>query len=538
MLFGAVAFVLLIACANVASLLMARASVRSQEFAVRAALGAGRARVIRQLLVEGLLLACGGGALGALLAEWTVNWIAHTSALALPRIAELRIDGVVLGFTLAVSMTTGTLSGLMPSLWASRRDLVEALRERGAAAALGSRRQNALGLSTRSLLVMGQAALSVVLLIGAALLMKSLVRLEQVNPGFEPDNVLTMQVSLPLARYNTAQKRAKFFGEVVRQIDSVPGVHSAAVTWMLPMTGYASSPIAVVEQPPIKFNTRPLSIIESVTPEYFQTLRIPLKRGREFTRDDVQSSPPVAVISENLARRFWPAYPNGENPVGQHIFVGADPQPVQIVGIVADVHQASLDTLSQPELYLPYAQRPFQSAMLAVRTQGNPSQFANVVRKRIQAIDPDQPVSAVKAMTEVVHESLGQPRLMALLIATFAGLALLLATVGIYGVVSYSAAQRTREIGVRVALGAQRSDILRLILGQGVRLALIGVVIGEIGAVAVTRVLKSLLFDVSATDTVTFAAIAVAFVSVTLLACYVPARRATKVDPIVALRYE
>jgi putative ABC transport system permease protein len=538
MLFGAVGFVLLIACANVASLLMARAAFRSREFAVRGALGAGRGRLIRQVLVESLLLSFGGGACGLLVARCSLSGIAGTNLLDLPRAGELRLDSVVLGFTLAVCIVTGILSGVLPALWTSRRDLMEALQERGARPTPASGRPRALGFSARGLLVTVQIALSIVLLIAAALLMGSLVRMEEVNPGFEPRNLLTMRIALPATRYGTPQQRARFLSEVVRSIDSAPGISHAAVMFTLPTAGWAGSPVAVVGQPPVTFNKRPIAIIQCITPEYFRALAIPLERGREFTRDDVQGSVQVAVISDSLARRFWPDYPKGENPVGQHLWVGAYPQPVEIVGIVANVHEAGLDVQPTPEVYQPFAQRPLQSVMLAVRTKGNPLGFVNVVRSRIHAIDPDQALSSVRTMRDVVQESLGRPRMMTLLVGVFAGLALLLATVGLYGVVAYSTAQRTHEMGIRIALGATRLDVLRLVLGQGLRLGLAGILIGESGAYALTRVMKSLLFHVSATDPTTFAAIAVVFIFVTLLAAYVPARRATKVDPMVALRCE
>jgi putative ABC transport system permease protein len=538
MLFGAVGFILVIACANLAGLLMARAAFRSRELAIRAALGARRARLIRQFLVESLLIAIAGGTAGTLLAEWSISAFVHSRVLAQLGMNDVRLDLAVLGFTAAIAIVAGLLSGLLPSLGASRRDLVEGLQERGAKGPLELGRRNVFGFGPRGFLVIAQVALSIVLLIGAALLVESLVREEQVNPGFQAAHLLTMRIALPPTKYSTAPKRARFFHALIASIESVPGISDAAVTLTLPMTGFAGSPVAVVEQPPVKFNRRPIGIIQTVTPAYFRTLKIPLERGREFSQDDVQGSIPVVVISESLAHRFWPAYPRGENPLGEHLLVGANSQALEIVGIVADVRQAGLDVDVRPELYRPYAQLPLQSAMIAVRTKGDPLQFVNVVRRRVEAIDPDQPVSNVRTMRAVVQDSLGQPRLMALLIGAFAGIALLLALVGIYGVVSHSAARRTHEMGIRTALGAKQNDILRLVLGQGLRLALVGVVIGESGAYGLTRVMKSLLFDIRATDPATFAATAIAFLFVTLLACYIPARRAAKVDPMVALRYE
>ena len=538
LLFGAVGFVLLIACANVASLLLARAAFRSREFVVRAALGAGRGRLVRQLLVESIILAFAGGLLGVMLAKWSLSGITSMRPLQLPRMGEIRLDGWVLAFAVVISIATGIFFGLFPSLRASRPDLAGALREHGGGTALGSVRRGLPGLSARSLLVVGQVALSMVLLIGATLMIESLVRLEGVNPGFESAHLLTMHIALAPAKYDTIQKKATFFDQIVQRVDSAPGVSSAAVTWTLPMTGWAGSPVEVVELPPVRFNERPIAILQSVTPGYFRTLRIPLERGREFTAHDITGAVPVAIISESMARRFWPSYPNGEDPIGQHILVGATWAPVEIVGIVADVHQAGLDVGSRPELYAPCAQRPPQSAMLAVRTKGDPLQFVNVVWRRILAIDPDQPVSAVQTMDDVVDASVGQRRLIMLLLGGFAGVALLLATVGIYGVISYSAAQRTRETGIRMALGARQSDILRLVVGQGVRLALVGVACGLGAAAALTRVMTALLFHTDAVDPVTFAGTALLFILVAALASYIPARRAARVEPMTALRHE
>ena len=535
MLFGAVGFVLLIACANVASLLLARATYRSQEFAVRAALGAGRGRLIGQLLIESVLLAFGGGAFGVLLAKWSLSGITGMTALDLPRFGEIRLDGMILGFAVALSIATGVLFGLVPSLGASRPDLASVLRASGEAANSAGSKPAMLWLSTRGALVVGQVALSIVLLIGATLLMESLAHLHRVDPGFEPANLLTMQIPLSPSRYDTGQKRAAFYEELIRRVESVPGVRSAAVTLTLPMMGFARTPVQVAGQPPTKLNERPLAIIQNITPAYFRTLKIPLKRGKEFTARDILGSAPVTIINESLARRFWPAYPNGLDPVGQLILIGASPQPAEIVGIVADVHQG-LDTDARPGLFRPCAQSPPLSAMFAVRTQGDPLRFVNAVRSQVLAIDRDQPISAVKTMDDMVEESEGQRRLIMTLLGLFAGTALLLTVVGIYGVIAYSVAQRTKELGIRRALGAQQGDILRLVLGQGISLALGGVALGICGAFALTRVIQSLLFHVSATDPTTFMGIALLFIVVALAASYVPARRATRIDPMAALR--
>jgi predicted permease len=533
MLFGAVGFVLLIACANVASLLLARAASRSREFAVRAAIGAGRGRLIRQLLAESLLLALGGGALGVLLAKWSLAGIAILTSLDLPRVSEIRLDGTVLGFALVVSIATGVLFGLVPSLGASRPDLSAMLRASGEVGSRGSGRRRALGLSTRGLLVMAQVALSIVLLIGAALLMESLARLHGANPGFEPAHLLTAQIALPAARYDAVQKKT-FFEELMRRVEATPGVRSATLTLTLPMGGWPGVPVMVVEMPPVKLTERPIGKLQWITPDFFRTMEIPLRGGRLFTARDNQAAPRVAIINESFARHFWPDWPRGQSPIGQHILMGIDPQPIEIAGIVADVNE--FDVGSRPEVYRPCGQTGWGAGILVVRTEGDPMRFANTIRSQVQAIDRDLPVTAVKTMDDVVEASLGQRRLTMRLLEVFAGVALLLAVIGMYGAISYSVAQRTQELGIRRALGAQQGDILRLVLGQGLGLTTAGVAIGAAGAFALTRILNSLLFHVSATDPATFGGVALLFAIVALAACYIPARRATRIDPMAALR--
>jgi predicted permease len=382
----------------------------------------------------------------------------------------------------------------------------------------------------------GQVALSIVLLIGATLLMKSLAELNRGDPGFKPANVLTMKIALPPARYDADQKKAAFYDELVRRVQSLPGVRSAAVTLTLPMTGFAGTPVQRADGPPMQLNQRPIGIIQNITPAYFRTLEIPLRRGREFTEHDSAGAAPVTMINESLAHRLWPEYPNGQDPVGQHIRIGVNPQPVEVVGIVADMHQASVSLDPRPGVYRPSAQAPPPTAMLAVRTEGDPLQFVNAVRSQVLAIDPDQPVSAVQTMQNVVEADLGQQRLITMLLGSFASVALLLSVVGIYGMIAYSVAQRTQEVGIRRALGAQQSDILRLVVGQGLGLTLTGVALGLGGAFALTRVLKSVLFRTSPTDTATFVGIALLFVVMALAASYIPARRAARIDPTTALR--
>jgi putative ABC transport system permease protein len=534
-LFGAVGLVLLIACANVASLLLARAASRAREFAVRAAVGASRGRLIRQLLAESVVLAVAGGALGVLLAKWSLIGIAHMTALDLPRAGEIQLDGMVLGFAVLLSIATGVLFGLVPSVGASRPDLVTVLRASGEAASATGKKRVALGLSARGALVVGQVALSMVLLIGAALLIESLARMYGVVPGFNPSHLLTLRISLPPSRYDTGQKQAAFFDELARRVQVLPGVRGAAAMFTTPMSGYAMTPVQLANQPPQPLNQRRLALIQDVTPAYFRTLEIPLKRGREFSERDDAVAPLTAIVNESLARVLWPAYPNGLDPVGQRILIGNKADPVEIVGIVADTHQA-LEADPPPAMFRPLDQSPIVSVAFAVRTAGDPLQMIRAVSDQVLAMDRDQPVAAFKTMDELVEAEGGQRRVLLTLLGGFAGAALLLAVIGIYGVVAYSVAQRTQEVGIRRALGARHMDILRLVVGQGLGLTLAGVALGVGASLALTRVMTSLLFHTSSTDPAAFAGIALLFVIVALAASYIPARRATRIDPMTALR--
>jgi putative ABC transport system permease protein len=538
MLFGAVGFVLLIVCANLASLQLARATSRAREFAVRAAIGAGRGRIVGQLLVETLLLSFLGGALGLGFAALSLRAIRTMTFIDLPRASEIQMNGTVLGFAVALSIFAGVLFGLVPSLVASRADLAAVLRGSGEAeSSAGSRSRLRLG--PRGLLVAGQVALSIVLLIGATLLIKSLARVYRVDPGFQTSHLLTMNISLPLARYDTDEKKAAFYNDLVERTEALPGVRSVAITLTLPMADtWMGAPLQLAGTPPTDLNQRPIGIIEDVTPNFFRTLEIAPKRGREFTAHDNKSSVPVAIVNENLARLFWPQYPSGPDPIGQRILIGSSPAPAEIVGIVANVRHSGRDDDPKPEVYFPCAQKPPGTAMLAVRTNSKPQLFASAVRAQVLAIDRDQPVSDVSTMDQMVEASEGQLRLMMLLLGTFAATAALLAIVGLYGVISYSVVRRTKEIGIRRALGAQRNDILILVTRQVVSLALVGVLLGLCGAFALTRVLQDLLFQVSATDPITFGGVSILFVLVGVAASYLPARRAAKVDPMVALRWE
>lgn len=541
MLFAAMGFVLLIACANVASLLLARATSRSREFAVRAALGAGRGRLIHQLLAESLLLSVAGGVLGTLLAKWGLSAFRALDVLHIAGAGTIRLDSIVLAFTVALSLATGVLFGLIPSLQISRPNLADVLRETGAAAGQASSgRRSALGVSPRALLVVGQIALSIVLLIGAALLMQSFVRVQSVDPGFQPANLLTMKIALPPVRYNTDPKKSAFFADLVERVESMPGVRSATVTMSLPTTTWIRTNITKIQGRPELDARDPLfAVIESVTPGYFAALRIPLRRGREFTaHDNTPGAPPTIIVNENLARRLWPGYPHGIDPIGQHIGEGYDKAIpwFEVVGVTADTHEGGLASDAVPEFYIPCVLHPPQSAYLAVRTVADPLSVVASVRRQLRAIDPDQSVSEVRTMESILEATLGQRRLTMLLLGSFAGIALLLAMIGIYGVIACSVVQRTQEVGIRRALGAQQADILKLVLRQGLYVALAGIAIGVGGAFALTRTMRTLLFQVDATDPATFAIIAVLFVVVALAASFLPAARASRIDPMTALR--
>jgi putative ABC transport system permease protein len=537
MLFGAVGLVLLIVCANLGSLLLARATSRTREFAIRAAIGAGRGRILRQLVSESILLAVGGGALGVTLAALSLTILRSTTFIDLPRAGAIHIDNMVLGFAVLLSIGTGVLFGLVPALAVSRPNLISVLRgNQETETPTGSKAMVPFGL--RGTLVVGQVMLSITLLIGAALLIESLAHLYRADPGFQPAHLLTMRIALPPARYDTAEKRAEFFGNLVERVESLHGVRTAAVTFTLPMTGWSGTPVQLAKGPLLKLNQRPIGIIQFISPDYFRTLGIAVRRGRAFTDHDDLHSTPVVVIDESLARRFWPEYPNGPDPIGQQMLVGRGPHPREIVGVVTNVRQSGKNQDLRPEFYCPAAQTPPQSVMLAVKTDRDPLSLTNAIRSQVFSVDPAQPVSDVKTMGDIVEESEGQVRLMMRLLTAFAGTAIFLAVLGLYGMISYSVIQRAKEIGIRQALGAQRTDILSLVIRQAVGISLVGVLLGLGMATALTRLLKDLLFQVRPTDPATFVAVSVLFFLVALAASYIPARRAAKVDPMVALRYE
>ncbi len=528
-LFGAVGFVLLIACANVANLLMVRAAARQKEIALRTALGASRLRIARQMITESLLLAITGGALGAVLATWGVEMLVSLSEDSLPRTANVRIDLVVLAFTFLISLATGLLFGVAPALRTARVNLIDSLKDglRGAGESVSRNR-------TRSLLVVFESAIAVMLLIGAGLLVRSLIALQNVDPGFDANNVLTMRISLPMQKYDTPEKAANFFGQLETRVASLPGVESAAYISELPLSNQLNDmPFTVEGRPPVASISEGFGAdFRMVTQNYFSTLRIPLLRGRNFTEQDVRKSDRLLLVSQQLVDQIFP----NEEPLGKRLVMAMSGEPYEIIGIVGDIRHQSLGAPAVPTMYMPSLERG--GTNLAIRTKGDPLSVVAGVRKEVQALDPDQPIAAVKTMNEWVATSTAAPRYRTTLLALFAALAMILAATGIYGVMSYSVAQRTHEIGVRMAMGARQFDVLKMVVRQGMILALVGVVLGLGGAYALTRVMSTLLFGVTAKDPVTFGAVAALLIAVAFIACFVPARRATKVDPLVALRYE
>ena len=550
-LLGAVGFVLLIACANVANLILARAAVRQKEIAIRTALGASRGRIVRQLLTESILLALTGGILGMLLALWGVDVLIRLSPDQLPRFSEIKVDGSVLGFTLLVSLLTAMVFGLIPAIQTSKPDLNASLKEGSRGSTAGVR-----GSRVRSALVVAEIAISLVLLVGAGLMINSFARLSSVNPGFNAENVLTMLIALPPARYPESRPDLKsgFFRDVIERVNALPGVQSSAVTSSLPLSGGSSGKLFTrADRPaPTSIETIPLIQYREISPGYFQTMAIPLETGRFFDERDTLDAPTVAIVNDTLARRFFP----DEDPLGKIVLPGVPEEMVppgllppgfrfprlKIVGVVGDVrHDGPIEPV-RPEVYVPHAQGGvFETSnvmSLAVRTSGNPLGLAAAIRGQVAQIDRDQPVANITTMEETLAGSLVRPRFSALLLGIFASIALLLAVVGLYGVMSYAVAERSHEIGIRVAMGAQSSDVLKMVVKQGLLMTVTGVSIGLGVALVLTRLMTSLLYEVSATDPLTFAIIPLLLIGVALGACFIPALRATKVDPMVALRYE
>lgn len=527
-LFGAVGLVLLIACANVANLLLVRAAAREKEIALRTALGAGRLRIVRQMITESILLALMGGALGTLLAVWGVELLVKLSADSIPSTAQVNIDLRVLAFTLGLSVLTGILFGLAPALRTSRLVLSESLKEGRRSSGDGATRNR-----TRNVLVVIESAVAVVLLIGAGLLIRSFIQLQQTNPGFDAHNVLTMRVDLPREKYSKPEQTGNFFTQLESRVGGLPGVERVGLITELPLTDQRSDmPFVVEGRPPASPAQRMSLDFRLINEEYFGSLRIPLLRGRNFTEQEARQSARVVVISDLLATNIFP----NEDPLGKRLVMAFDEKPFEIIGVAGDIRHRAMERDPLPAMYVPSIQASGMN--LVIRTQGDPASLSAAVRKEVQAIDPDQPVAAVRTMDELVDRSVGASRYRTTLLGLLALVALVLASTGIYGVVSYSVAQRTHEIGVRMALGARRIDVLKLIVRQGMTLVVIGVAVGLAGAIALTRVMASLLFGVTAKDPMTFTVVGLLLATVALVACYVPARRATKVDPLVALRYE
>jgi len=547
-LFGAVCFVLLIACANVANLLLTRAAARQKEMAIRTALGAGRWRLIRQTLIESLLLGGLGGGLGLLLAVWLIDLLPRMKAISLPRLEQVSIDGPVLMATLAFSLLTGLLTGIVPA-WRNSGPRLNQWMSEGArgSAGPGSRRIG-------NTLVVLEFALALVLLVGGGLMLKSFVRLVRVDPGFDPHQVLRLDLQLTGLKYAEARQQKAFYQQLIEKLKTLPGVESVGATTQTPLSPGDNWARYVVDgRPELPRGQEQHAALRSVSSDYFRTLKIPLLKGRFFSDTDARVAVPVirwfdqeplpehfndpqpmpiVVINETMARLCWP----NEDPLGKRLKIISSPW-LTVVGVVGDVHHSALNSRPNPEMYLSHLQEPQNSLAVMMRAAGNPLQLAAAARDQVKALDRDQPLT-ITTMEQIYSNSIAGQRFNVVLLGVFGGLALLLAMVGVFGVINYSVAQRTHEIGIRLALGAQRGDVFRLVVGHGVVLALLGVAIGLGGAFALTRLLTGMLFSVSPTDTGTFVMVSFLLMLVALLACYIPARRATRVDPLVALRSE
>ena len=541
MLMAAVGVVLLIACANVANLLLARAASRHKEIALRMALGAGRWRIVRQLVTESLLLAVAGGTLGLIVGAWGVGVLINLAPEVLPRTENISLDGTALGFTLMVTLVTGIVFGLAPALQTSKADLNDALKEGSLRSSRGAG-----GRWLRSGLVVTEVALSLVLLVGAGLLVKSFWRLMQVEPGFDSRNVLTLRLRLPDAKYRESAEIAAFLREVARRVEALPGVEQVSLATGFPFGRAGENGYLIEGQPePRQPSDWSSSYTQSVSEGYHRTLGIALLAGRYFTERDTADSPSVVIVDDEFVRRHFPGGPPDE-ALGHRLRFGGEGEPWrEIVGVVRHVRQNGLDEEGRPGIYRPWTQinprwaADYTRAMdLIVKASVEPTRLVAAIRGEVQAVDKDQPLGNVRTLEALVAESVAPRRFSLLLVSVFAGVALLLGAVGLYGVLSYVVTQRAREIGIRMALGAQRSDVLKLILAQGMTLALTGVAAGMAAAFALTRLMSGLLFGVSATDPLTFMLIALLLLVVALVACYLPARRATRVDPLIALRYE
>jgi putative ABC transport system permease protein len=529
---GAVALVLLIACANLTTMLLARASAREREFAIRVALGAGPAQLLRQTLTESVLLAVLGGFAGTLLAIWGVNLLRALGSTTVPRIAEANLDLRVLLVTLTVSVVTGVLFGLIPALSTVKPELTESLKEGGRGSTSGIRRNR-----VRNVLVIAEIALALVLLVGSGLLLKSFIRLQNVNPGFEPRNVVTMEISLPVAKYARGKPVADFYAELIRRVSALPGVGAAGLTSILPLSGDNSdSSFAIEGRDPRQSGTvYPDEEIRAVSPDYLKALKVPLIRGRFFDDRDNEDAPLAALVNDTFARKWFP----GEDPVGKRITFSDTRKPdikwITIVGIVGDIRHRGLDVEPKPEYYLPHAQNAYRGMILAVRSAQDPRSLTTAIRNELHRLDPELPAANVRTLEQVTSESIAPRRLSVTLLGVFAVLALILASIGIYGVMSFLVVQRTHEMGVRMALGAQRSDVLRLVIGRAAKLVIIGTGTGLLLGFFSSRALGALLYNVGAFDLMTFAGVTLALCAVSLVASYIPALQATRADPMIAL---
>jgi putative ABC transport system permease protein len=527
-LLGAVAFVLLIACANVANLLLVRSASRQKEIAIRSALGARRWRIVRQMLTESLLLSSMGGALGVLVAMWCVELLVSFGGQDIPRSAEIKVDWLVLAFTFGVAGLTGILFGIVPALQVSNPNLNETLKEGGRGGGEGAK-----GNRTRSLLIIAESALAVVLLIGAGLLIKSFIKLQNVDPGFRAGQVLTVRLDLPRTKETKPEQWVNFYDELQRRLSSLPGVEYVGMVSELPLTGQPNdAPFSIAGRVPDAGQTMSADF-RRANQDYFQAMGIPLLKGRYFTEQEARQNGSVVIISDLLAEQFFPE----EDPLGKQLtFDFIKGKSFEIIGIIGDVHHRSLEGNPYQTIYLPSLSLPWTNVV--IRAKGDAASLAPALRKEVAAINPNQPVANVKVMDQWLYEAASTPRFRTILLGIFAAVALLLSIIGIYGVMSYVVTQRTHEIGIRLALGAKNSDILKLVINQGLKLALLGIALGLLAAFGLTRLMSSLLFNVTATDTLIFIVVPVILTGVALLACLAPARRASRVDPMIALRYE